>query len=246
MTASPPVTAEWTVRAHLTLTRPDDSAKCRAASQSACNGSSASGPSCAADGGPVKVAYKWCSLGDNVRVNASDERASAQSGRANHVPSNCSFRSSGNVPPPSDSGISCAAASTENSQITFSPKGHIHSTCNIILSACMDFGAKPCTAADKCADFKVNAFLAFSFRGAVSLSRLNECVHLIAGSGQARRGQRQRRSDEGRVLADERPRDGPVALRQEVQRPPGHRVDSVLPQRVLSDGKTPLPPPAPL
>lgn len=216
MSASPPITAEWTVRAHLTLTRPDDSAKCRNASQSACNsvnGSAASGQNCAADGSPVKVAYKWCSLGDNVHVNANDERASAQSGRANHVQRNSSFRSSENVPPPSDSGISCAAASTENSRIDFNPKGHTHSTCNIILSACMDFGAKPCTAANKCTDFKVNAFLAFSIGGAVPLSQLNECVNLIAGSRQARYGERWRRSDEGRVLADERPRDGCVALR---------------------------------
>lgn len=163
MTTSPPITAEWTVRAHLTLTRPDQNY--RNISQSACNGSTNgcnssanTNKNCASDGNPIKVAYKWCSLGDNVNVNANDEPSTVHE---NHFRNNNSFRSNENIPP-SDSGISCAAASTENSQINFKPKGHSHSTCNIILSACMDFGAKPCNIVNKFTDFKVKV-IAYNF-----------------------------------------------------------------------------------
>lgn len=148
MTSPTRITAEWTVRAQLTITRPDD--KYRNATHTIrTNESIGSGTTTTTDRffheeNPIRVVYKWCSDSDKTDTiveptNSLHSTFGNNRNRGRSETKHETFRSVGEVQP-SDSGFS-TATTANTSQSSFNPK--CRSTCNIVLSACTDIIPEP-------------------------------------------------------------------------------------------------------
>lgn len=149
------ITAEWTVRAQLTITRPDDKYKNAThtirTNESIDDGTTTTTERFFHEENPIRVVYKWCS--DSVKSNNQTDTSaeptnslhsvkgssSNNSGRSKDDPKHETFHSIGEVQP-SDSGFS-TATTANTSQLSFNPK--CRSTCNIVLSACTDIIPEP-------------------------------------------------------------------------------------------------------
>lgn len=150
MSSPTKITAEWTVRAQLTITRPDDRYK-NATHTIRTNESIDGGPTATTDRffreeNPIRVVYKWCSDSNQTdtiveptnslqRVTGESSHASRNRGETVHE----TFRPMGEVQP-SDSGFS-SSATANTSQSSCNAK--CRSTCNIVLSACTDIIPEP-------------------------------------------------------------------------------------------------------
>lgn len=154
MSSPTKITAEWTVRAQLTITRPDDKYKNATHTirthESIGNGAATSTERFFHEENPIKVVYKWCSESDESNnktdtiVEPTNSLHSAIGGNGNSDRNRSetrhkTFHSSGNVQP-SDSGFS-TATTPNTSQSSFNSK--CRSTCNIVLSACTDIIPEP-------------------------------------------------------------------------------------------------------
>lgn len=148
------ITAEWTVRAQLTITRPDDKYKNAShtirTNESIGNGVATTTEQFFHEENPIRVVYKWCSDSDKSNnktdtiVEPTGSLHSAIGGNGNSDRSRSenrreTFHSSGKVQP-SDSGFS-TATTANTSQSAFNTK--CRSTCNIVLSACTDIIPEP-------------------------------------------------------------------------------------------------------
>lgn len=144
MTSPPKITAEWIVRAQLTICRPDNTPKTQ-------NLNDDPDTNYAIDRqplverhfdneNPIKVVYKWSSNDPNTGDSASVvETVLSAPNNASNVSSkdSGSFRSTGVTS--SDSGIGTTTASVTNQF----EKSKIRSTCNIILTACTNVIPEP-------------------------------------------------------------------------------------------------------
>lgn len=147
MTSPPKITAEWIVRAQLTICRPDNKLIERGNSQnqeSASNYSIERQPATERhfdNENPIKVVYKWSSSDANTGDASSVVETVLSAPNASNVSSkdSGSFRSTGVTS--SDSGIQ----STISNQIDNSK---YRSTCNIILTACTNVIPEPCEMAE--------------------------------------------------------------------------------------------------
>lgn len=148
MTSPTRITAEWTVRAQLTITRPDD--KYRNATHTIrTNESIGSGTTTTTERffheeNPIRVVYKWCSDSDKTDTiveptNSLQSTLGNNRNRGRSETKHETYRSVGEVQP-SDSGFS-TATTANTSQSSFNPK--CRSTCNIVLSACTDIIPEP-------------------------------------------------------------------------------------------------------
>lgn len=145
------ITAEWTVRAQLTITRPDDKYKNAShtirTNEAIGNGAATTTEQFFHEENPIRVVYKWCSNSDKSNnktdtiVEPTSSLHSAIGGNGNSDRSRNENRSetfhSGGKVQPSDSGFSTA----NTSQSSFNTK--CRSTCNIVLSACTDIIPEP-------------------------------------------------------------------------------------------------------
>lgn len=154
MANSTKITAEWTVHAQLTITRPDDKYK-NDTNTIRTNESIGSGTTTSTDRffheeNPIRVVYRWCSDSDksNNKIDTIAEPtdsahsvigSSSNSSKNKIETKRETFHSTGNVQP-SDSGFS-TATTTNASQSSFNPK--CRSTCNIVLTACTDIIPEP-------------------------------------------------------------------------------------------------------
>lgn len=147
MTSPTKITAEWTVRAQLTITRPDDRYK-NATHTIRTNESIGSGTATTTERffreeNPIRVVYKWCSDSNQtdtiVEPSTSLHRVTDKSGKNTSETVHETYESIGEVQP-SDSGFS-TATTANTSQSSFNPK--CRSTCNIVLSACTDIIPEP-------------------------------------------------------------------------------------------------------
>lgn len=154
MTSPTRITAEWTVRAQLTITRPDDKYKNAThtirTNESIGGGATTTTERFFHEENPIRVVYKWCSDSDKSN-NKTDTIAEPTSSLHSAIGSNSNshrsrsetkhetFHSVGEVQP-SDSGFS-TATTANTSQSSFNPK--CRSTCNIVLSACTDIIPEP-------------------------------------------------------------------------------------------------------
>lgn len=144
MTSPPKITAEWVVRAQLTISRPENTSKTRISNQdSNTKYNIERKPSIEHhfdNENPIKVVYKWSSSDPNAGDAASIVETVLS---APNNPSNVSskdsgsFRSSGMTS--TDSGIGTTTACASN-QID---KSKYRSTCNIILTACTNVVPEP-------------------------------------------------------------------------------------------------------
>lgn len=135
------ITAEWTVRAHLTITRPTENLLQRvtaaATKRDNCDGGASESRNLDTIDNPFRVVYKWCS--DDAKEQSADPAFNNDGystfNRGNFLVSEAGCTQNENFQsteiPPSDSGLSA----TTNQSI-FSPR--FRSTCNIILSASTD------------------------------------------------------------------------------------------------------------
>lgn len=145
MSSPPKITAEWIVRAQLTIKRPENSPKIL---DSSSNSTSQSNSKCDIERhfdneNPIKVVYKWSSseahTGDSS--SAVETILDAPNNNASNVSSkdSGSFRSSG--VPSTDSGFT---TTTKNGQPKCQiDKSKYRSTCNIILTACTNVIPEP-------------------------------------------------------------------------------------------------------
>lgn len=171
------ITAEWTVRAHLTITRPTENLLHRVPSVRRDNDSvttdgRASEPrnvNANVNDNPVRVVYKWCS--DDIKnaneAGYSDGHSSFRRGNFLVAEGQCnkndSFVSTG--VPASDSGVSSSTtnASTNKSALN----ARFRSTCNIILSASTDLIPK---ANELCDDVSTRCHTSFPDQEVLFLS----------------------------------------------------------------------------
>lgn len=136
------ITAEWTVRAHLTITRPTENLLQRvtaaASKRDDLDGRASEARNFDAVDNPIRVVYKWCS--DDAKDQPTDtvyngNDAYPAYNRGNFLVSEARCTQNENFHsteiPPSDSGVS-----TSTTKSIFSPR--FRSTCNIILSASTD------------------------------------------------------------------------------------------------------------
>lgn len=144
MSSPPKITAEWVVRAQLTISRPDITSKSKNSNQQ---------PDSKYDierkpaierhfdnENPIKVVYKWSSSDANAGDAASIvETLSSAPNNASNVSSkdSGSFRSTGVTS--TDSGIGTTSASVKNDL----DKSKYQSTCNIVLTACTNVIPEP-------------------------------------------------------------------------------------------------------
>lgn len=152
MTSPPKITAEWIVRAQLTICRPDITSKKGISSSHETNTTKYS-----IEGqptierlfdheNPIKVVYKWSSADANAGDSSSVvETVLSAPNNASNVSSkdSGSLRSTGITS--SDSGIGTTSASVTNQQIDSSK---YQSTCNIILTACTNVIPEPTEMAE--------------------------------------------------------------------------------------------------
>ncbi|XP_055324979.1 dentin sialophosphoprotein [Sitodiplosis mosellana] len=135
MTSPPKITAEWIVRAQLTICRPD-TLRANVQNQQQDTTYSIERPQGIErhfdNENPIKVIYKWSSSDANTGDASSVVETVLSAPNASNLSSkdSGSFRSTGVTS--SDSGIGTTTTSTSN-QIDNSK---YHSTCNIILTAC--------------------------------------------------------------------------------------------------------------
>lgn len=151
--ASPPkITAEWIVRAQLTICRPDDKSKVTIrANQEADTQYSIENQSSDHFQGenPIKVVYKWCSSDANQSESTSVfgsvlSTPNVSSNGSSSLKDSGSFRSGVTS---SDSGIGTTTTSTSkalNGQ-------KCRTTCNIVLTACTNIIPEPNEVAENIA-----------------------------------------------------------------------------------------------
>lgn len=145
MTSPPKITAEWIVRAQLTICRPDKNTKEKGNSQeSGSNYSIERQPINERhfdNDNPIKVIYKWSSDANAGDASSVVETVLSAPNNASNVSSkdSGSFRSTGVTS--SDSGIQ----STVSNQVDNSK---YRSTCNIILTACTNVIPEPSEMAE--------------------------------------------------------------------------------------------------
>lgn len=151
MTSPPKITAEWVVRAQLTICRPDDkSKKAIHANQQADTKYSIENQSSSpitADShfqgeNPIKVVYKWCSNDTNQSDSTSIvgsvlSTPNISTNGTSSIKESASFRSTGVTS--SDSGIGTTTTSASKSCIN----QKCRTTCNIILTACTNIIPEP-------------------------------------------------------------------------------------------------------
>lgn len=145
MTSPPKITAEWIVRAQLTICRPENTSKSRISGESTEQSSTYSIDRHPANEqhfenqNPIKVLYKWSSSDVNAGDASSVVETVLSAPNASNVSSkdSGSFRSTGVTS--SDSGIGATSAIGSN-QIDNSK---YKSTCNIILTACTNILPEP-------------------------------------------------------------------------------------------------------
>lgn len=146
MTSPPKITAEWIVRAQLTICRPDNNTtKTRNLNDDADTNDSIDDRHPLVERhfdneNPIKVVYKWSSNDANTGDSSSVvETILSAPNNASNVSSkdSGSFRSTGITS--SDSGIGTTTASVSNQF----DKSKIRSTCNIILTACTNVIPEP-------------------------------------------------------------------------------------------------------
>lgn len=148
-TNRPEITAEWTVRAHLTISRPADNLLQRVAlkrdNDSVITDERTSETrNTFPTESPAKVVYKWCS--DDLKPASEPAHTDGYSTfrrsnfmvTENHYGKNDSFHST--EVPPSDSGFS---TSTTNVGGKSPFNARFRSTCNIVLSASTDLIPRP-------------------------------------------------------------------------------------------------------
>lgn len=144
MTSPPKITAEWVVRAQLTISRPDNASRTKNSNQE---------PDSKYDierkpaierhfdnENPIKVVYKWSSSDANTGDASSVvETVLSAPNNASNVSSkdSGSFRSTGVKS--TDSGIGTTTASVTNQ----ADKSKYRSTCNIVLTACTNVIPEP-------------------------------------------------------------------------------------------------------
>lgn len=149
MSSPPKITAEWIVRAQLTITRPENTQKIRDSNSN----STKYDIERHFDGeNPIKVVYKWSSSDAN---NAGDSSSAvetilnAPNPNQNNIASNVSSKDSGSFRscgvPSTDSGIgtTTTTASKNCVQKCQNDKSKYRSTCNIILTACTNVIPEP-------------------------------------------------------------------------------------------------------
>lgn len=143
MSSPPKITAEWIVRAQLTISRPEKTLKIRDSNSTSQSNSEHDIERHFDSDNPVKVVYKWASSEANTgdSTSAVETILNAPNNNASNLSSkdSGSFRSSG--VPSTDSGF---ATTTKNSlskcQID---KSKYRSTCNIVLTACTNVIPEP-------------------------------------------------------------------------------------------------------
>lgn len=146
MSSPPKITAEWIVRAQLTISRPETTSKLRESNSSTQSNSNSKYDieRHFDDENPIKVVYKWSSSEPNHTGDSSsavETVLSAPNNTASNVSSkdSGSFRSSG--VPSTDSGIGTTTKTCmPKCQID---KSKYRSTCNIILTACTNVIPEP-------------------------------------------------------------------------------------------------------
>lgn len=159
------ITAEWTVRAHLTIKRPAPAAVVatshgESSLQHVTDGHLQDNDSVTPDrqasesrnlyacDNPIRVVYKWCSdeskpsdafNGSNIQSYGSFQQGNflvpEPETHATPQRMNDNFHSVG-LPPASDSGVSTSTTNVSPNKSVFNPR--FRSTCNIILSASTD------------------------------------------------------------------------------------------------------------
>lgn len=150
MSSPPKITAEWIVRAQLTICRPDITSKkdIHSSQESDSKYSIEQQPMDEHhfdNENPIKVMYKWSSSTDANAGDSVVETILSAPTNASNVSSkdSVSFRSNGITS--SDSGIGTTTASVTNQQIDGSK---YQSTCNIILTACTNVIQEPTEMAE--------------------------------------------------------------------------------------------------
>lgn len=148
MSSPPKITAEWIVRAQLTISRPETTSKLRdsnSSSQSNLNSNSKYDIERHFDDeNPIKVVYKWSSSEANHTGDSSSAVETVLSA-PNNIASNVSSKDSGSFRssgvPSTDSGIGTTTKTcVPKCQID---KSKYRSTCNIILTACTNVIPEP-------------------------------------------------------------------------------------------------------
>lgn len=147
MSSPPKITAEWIVRAQLTISRPETTSKLRDSNSSSQSNSNSKYDieRHFEDENPIKVVYKWSSSEANHAGDSSsavETVLSAPNNNASNVSSkdSGSFRSSG--VPSTDSGIGTTTTKTCMPKCQID-KSKYRSTCNIILTACTNVIPEP-------------------------------------------------------------------------------------------------------
>lgn len=144
MSSPPKITAEWIVRAQLTISRPETTPKIRDSnSSSQASNSKYDIERHFDDENPIKVVYKWSSSEPNTGDSSAavETILNTPNNNASNVSSkdSGSFRSSG--VPSTDSGIGTTTKTCQSKcQID---KSKYRSTCNIILTACTNVIPEP-------------------------------------------------------------------------------------------------------
>lgn len=149
MTSPPKITAEWVVRAQLTIIRPENTSKTRTSNQESNSKYDFERQPAIEhhfdDENPIKVVYKWSSSDANTGDSSSVvETVLSAPNNASNVSSkdSGSFRSCGVTS--TDSGIGTTTACASN-QVD---KSKYRSTCNIILTACTNVIPEPSEIAE--------------------------------------------------------------------------------------------------
>lgn len=144
MTSPPKITAEWVVRAQLTISRPENTSKLRNSNQESNSQYDFERKPAIEhhfnDENPIKVVYKWSSSDANTGDSSSVvETVLSAPNNASNVSSkdSGSFRSCGVTS--TDSGIGTTTACTSNEV----DNSKYRSTCNIILTACTNVIPEP-------------------------------------------------------------------------------------------------------
>lgn len=143
MTSPPKITAEWIVRAQLTISRPDNtSTKLRNANANPDSDTKYGIERHFDNENPIKVIYKWSTSDATTNDSSSIVEtllSAPTTANASNVSSkdSGSFRSTGVTS--TDSGIGTASASVSNQN----DKSKYRSTCNIVLTACTNVIPEP-------------------------------------------------------------------------------------------------------
>lgn len=150
MTSPPKITAEWIVRAQLTISRPDNSSKKTSNHEINSKYSSIDGQPTTEhhfdNENPIKVIYKWSSVDGNVGDTSSVvETISSVPNNASNVSSKDSGSLHSTGIRSSDSGIGTTTTSVTNQQ---TDNSKYQSTCNIILTACTNVIPEPTEMAE--------------------------------------------------------------------------------------------------